>query len=199
MALVAVGGYAFRSAHTLWGRFDFESTLTWVELEGSFIRSKIDVGNRLQDRVFTERAVISVENMTLRVWVTHLRSVVFGHQSHGSATRRTITGMVSHAGGAEYLKRCIEQFAAAQSIVVAPSSAEDARRMAAIGRSNQIGSASRDPQALPSATLEDALLQAAQPAPAAALRRYCTACGGANQADAAFCDACGERMALLNG
>lgn len=40
LSLVAVGGYAFRNAHTLWGRFDFESTLTWVEMEGSFIRSK---------------------------------------------------------------------------------------------------------------------------------------------------------------
>ena len=70
LALVAVGGYAFRSAHTLWGQFAFEFTLTWIEMKGSFIRSKIDLGNRLQDRVFTERDMVNVENMTLRVWIT---------------------------------------------------------------------------------------------------------------------------------
>ena len=122
MSLVAVSGYAFKSAHQLWGRFDFESTLTWVEMEGSFIRSKIDLGNRLQDRVFTERDVINVENMTLRVWVIHLRSVVFGHKSNGSATRRIITGMSGQPDEATYLKDLVTQFAAAQSIVVAPGS-----------------------------------------------------------------------------
>lgn len=149
VALVTVGGYAFRSAHTLWGRFDFESTLTWVEIDGSFIRSRIDIGNRLQDRVFTERAVVSVENMTLRVWVTRLRSVVFGHHSTGSATRRAITAMTGDPDQARYLKQCIERFAAAQSIVLAPGSPEDARRLAGIGHSSQLGGGEHLPEALP--------------------------------------------------
>ncbi len=162
MSLVAVGGYAFRSAHTLWGRFDFESTLTWIEMEGSFIRSRIDLGNRLQDRVFTGRDVINVENMTLRVWVTQLRSVVFGHQSHGSATRRIITGMLGQPKEAEYLKNLVTQFAQAQSIVVAPGSTEDARRMAGMGALNRLGAAHDGQTALPSAFTAEALLQAAQ-------------------------------------
>lgn len=162
MSLVAVGGYAFRSAHTLWGRFDFESTLTWIEMEGSFIRSRIDLGNRLQDRVFTGRDVINVENMTLRVWVTQLRSVVFGHQSHGSATRRIITGMLGQPKEAEYLKNLVTQFAQAQSIVVAPGSTEDARRMAGMGALNRLGAAHDGQVALPGGFVADALLQAAQ-------------------------------------
>lgn len=168
LSLLAVGGYAFRSAHTLWGRFDFESTLTWIEMEGSFSRSRIDLGNRLQDRVFTERDVMNVENMTLRVWVTHLRSVVFGHQSHGGATPRVITGMLGLPREAERLRALVTQFASAQSIVVAPSSSEDARRMAGMGALNQLDQAP-GAQAGLSRTLSaqltvEASLQAARPA-----------------------------------
>jgi hypothetical protein len=211
LSLVAVGGYAFRSAHTLWGRFDFESKLTWVEMEGSFVRSKIDLGNRLQDRVFTERDVINVENMTLRVWVTQLRSVVFGHQSNGSATRRIITGMLGLPADAEYMKNLITQFAAAQSIVVAPSSAEDAKRMVAIGAMNQLGAAGGAQAALPQGAVAEMLLQSAQPvstavatepmpsanepsAPSVKAACFCSACGTKNTGDAAFCESCGAGL-----
>jgi hypothetical protein len=198
LSLVAVGGYAFRSAHTLWGRFDFESKLTWVEMEGSFIRSKIDLGNRLQDRVFTERDVINIENMTLRVWSTQLRSVVFGHQSHGSATRRIITGMLGLPKDAEYIKNLIVQFASQQSIVVAPNSSEDARRMASMGMMNQLGAASQGQAAIANAVTADILSQAVS---ASGLRaanstefKFCTACGAKNVSDAAFCEACGNAL-----
>ena len=217
LSLVAVGGYAFRSAHTLWGRFDFESTLTWIEMEGSFIRSKIDLGNRLQDRVFTERDVITVENMTLRVWVTQLRSVVFGHQSHGSVTRRIITGMLGQPKEAEYLKDLITQFAGAQSIVVAPGTSEDARRMAMMGAMNQLGAANNGQAALPPGFVADALLAAAQPGAvqseaqfenigvAVQLEKdasqshqkvsyFCRACGRENEASSGFCEDCGTSL-----
>jgi membrane protease subunit (stomatin/prohibitin family) len=217
LSLVAVGGYAFRSAHTLWGRFDFESTLTWIEMEGSFIRSKIDLGNRLQDRVFTERDVINVENMTLRVWITQLRSVVFGHQSHGSVTPRIITGMLGRPEEAEYLKHLITQFAGAQSIVVAPGTAEDARRMAMMGAMNALGAANSGQTALPPGFVADALLAAVQfgdkqseaqfenvGAAVQLVRetgqanekhsKFCPACGAENESDAAFCDSCGQPM-----
>ncbi len=214
LSLVAVGGYAFRSAHQLWGRFDFESTLTWIEMEGSFIRSKIDLGNRLQDRVFTERDVINVENMTLRVWVTQLRSVVFGHQSHGSATRRIITGMLGQPQEAAYLKDLVTQFAGAQSIVVAPTSNEDARRMATMGAMNQLGAAPAGPAALPPGSVADALFSTALPPgtssgarlePLGAATpprqspqsppRFCAACGVQNEPDAGFCEDCGAPLA----
>ena len=217
LSLVAVGGYAFRSAHTLWGRFDFESTLTWIEMEGSFIRSKIDLGNRLQDRIFTERDVINVENMTLRVWVTQLRSVVFGHQSHGSATRRIITGMLGQPKEADYLKNLVTQFAGAQSIVIAPASVEDARRIGAMGALNQLGAAGGSPIALPPGLVADTLMQASltshmqasdafngeatQPLPKVfegqsdrSMKSFCSSCGTRNSTNAGFCEACGEAL-----
>lgn len=204
ISLVAVGGYAFRSAHTLWGRFDFESRLTCVEMEGSYVRSKVDIGNRLQDRVFSERDVINVENMTLRVWVMQLRSVVFGHQSQGSATQRVITGMMSLPRDSEYMAELVRRFAGEQSIVVAPTAVEDARRMAAIGSLNHVGHAGNAQVGLPAGALSDALLQAAQPAGSvaqatvsAAPRKavFCTHCGTPNDAAHAFCESCGTALA----
>jgi len=206
LSLVAVGGYAFRSAHTLWGRFDFESTLTWVEMEGSFIRSKVDIGNRLQDRVFTEREVVNVENMTFRVWVMQLRSVVFGHQSHGSVTPRIITGMLSQPKEAEYLKNLVRQFAGEQSIVIAPTANEDARRMAAMVALNQLGAAAAPAAgALASGIVAETLLQAAAPAgvtpvpaavevttPQPASEVVCGACETVNDSGNAFCESCGK-------
>jgi len=95
--------------------------------------------------------------------MTHLRSVVFGHRSNGSALHRTIIGMVGDPGQAEYLKDCIERFAAAQSIVLAPESAEDERRMVAMARANQLGDAGGGAQALSSSALGEARLHASRP------------------------------------
>lgn len=216
LSLVAVGGYAFRSAHTLWGRFDFESILTWVDMDGSFIRSKIDLGNRLQDRVFSERDVINVESMSLRVWVVQLRSVVFGHQSHGSATRRAITGMLGLPRESEHLKTLVTQFAAAQSIVVAPGSQEDARRLATVGAINQLGASGLAQLGGTPGLVADALLQASQPQPnrfqsadspraahadsdpygatTSKALRFCRSCGERADVDAGFCQGCGANL-----
>lgn len=211
LSLVAVGGYAFRSAHTLWGRFDFESTLTWVEMEGSYMRSKVDIGNRLQDRVFTARDVVNVESMTLRVWVMDLRSVVFGHQSQGSVTGRIITGMVSRPAEAQYLKNLVSQFASEQSIVVAPRAAEDAQRMAALGSLNQLGATGNAAVALPAAAVMQAVGVMASPAegvgeegdvalmaaaaPVARPSNHCRSCGTASLPEDTFCGNCGMRLA----
>jgi hypothetical protein len=213
LSLIAVGGYAFRSAHTLWGRFDFESTLTWVEMEGSFMRSRIDIGNRLQDRVFTEREVVNVENMTLRVWVVQLRSVVFGHHSHGSVTPRVINGMSSNPQDAQYLRDLVRRFAGEQSIVVAPSTTEDARRMASLAVVNQVGAGHAMPLPLDAGGVQPSALQThvaavattelranveLQPSAPAHMSandaRFCSACGTRSEQANAFCEGCGTAL-----
>lgn len=197
LALVAVGGYAFRSAHTLWGRFDFESTLTWVEFAGSYVRSKARIGNQLQDRVFTERDVVNVENMTLRVWVMQLRSVVFGHHGQGSRTPRIITGMLSQPDKAEYLKNLVRQFAAEQSIVIAPTANEDARRMATMGALNQLGggpSPALTQEGMPQAAVAAVAASAVSVATAAEAGVFCSACGAENQPGHRFCEQCGTTL-----
>lgn len=200
LSLVAVGGYAFRSAHTLWGRFDFESTLTWVEMEGSYMRAKVDIGNRLQDRVFSEREVINVESMTLRVWVMDLRSVVFGHNSQVSDTLRSITGMVSRPAEAQYLKNLVREFASEQSVIVAPSAPADAKRMAALGALNQLGAAPTSQAVLPGGAVGDAMLHISNGAGLgretnkAHLSRDCKSCGFTNTTADTFCGNCGARL-----
>jgi hypothetical protein len=210
LSLIAVGGYAFRSAHTLWGRFDFESTLTWVEMEGSFMRSRIDIGNRLQDRVFTEREIVNVENMTLRVWVVQLRSVVFGHHSHGSVTPRVINGMSSNPQDAQYLRDLVRRFAGEQSIVVAPSTTEDARRMASLAAVNPVGAGQALAVPLDAGNVQPSALQAhvaaiatpelrtdvgsqssASARVSASNARFCTACGVRCEQANVFCEGCG--------
>jgi len=172
------------------------------------VRSKVDVGNRLQDRVFTEREVVSVENMTFRVWVMHLRSVVFGHESQGSVTPRSITGMTSLSKNALYIKDLVRQFAASQSIIVTPSSGEDARRMAAMGVLNDLGAAGAPSGVLAEAILSSAAHMAHQqtrsdegqqpktvlPADVQRLVHACPSCGARNDASHAFCDSCGSAM-----
>ena len=146
--------------------------------------------------------MVNVENMTFRVWVMQLRSVVFGHQSHGSVTPRIITGMLSQPKEAEYLKNLVRQFAGEQSIVIAPTANEDARRMSAIGALNQLGGTAA-PAALASGIVAETLLQAAAPQaeplvaehvapPSTPNEVVCRACETVNDSDNAFCESCGS-------
>lgn len=198
--LCAVGGYAFASAHWLWGRFDYESTLTWIEMEGSFIRSKVDLGNRLQDRVFSEREVVTVEHMTLRVWVTQIRTVVFGHHGDGSATARALTAMSGMPDQAGYLRDLVTRFAGDQSIVVAPGSQEDARRMVNLNALNQLGGGHAVAPPLPSplqgATFVEPAAVAASSGgePHGDAPAHCSQCGAAPRSAATFCEDCGTRL-----
>jgi hypothetical protein len=67
LALIAVGLFAHESAHSLWGRFDFSSSLIWVEMNGSFESASMQIGNQISGNVQTSKSVINIESMTLRV------------------------------------------------------------------------------------------------------------------------------------
>ena len=66
LILIVVGGYGLRVAHLLWGRLDFESTLVWLDFNGSYARAQVGLGSPFTDRVRSERSVVNVESMTLR-------------------------------------------------------------------------------------------------------------------------------------
>ena len=100
---------------------------------------------------------------------------------------------------AQYMKDLIAQFAAQQSIVVAPGAAEDARRMAGMGIMNSLGAASNAPAALTQAAVADLVVRAATgaglaAAPAGNTHVFCRACGTKNNSDAAFCEDCGAAL-----
>jgi hypothetical protein len=66
--LALVAAFCFHASARLWGRFDFESILTWVEMVGSWQTSRIGTGNNFTSRMNTENSVVRTEAMTLRVW-----------------------------------------------------------------------------------------------------------------------------------
>lgn len=184
--LAFVAAFCFKSAAALWGRFNFESVLTWVEMVGSYQTSRIGTGNNFSSRMNTENDVVRTEAMTLRIWRARIESVVFGKDE-----LRQVTAMFSTEQDAKSLAAHLMDFARGQSVLVAPTSSADQARIAALnaGERALTGPAG----ALPAAALQhemyksQALAAAAPPAPA---RRFCTACGAAAAPEARFCSNC---------
>lgn len=178
---MVVGGYGLRVAHQLWGRLDFESTLTWLDFSGSYARSQVGLGSAFTDRVRSERTVVNVESMTLRAWVVRTRSVIFAYRDQ-SIGARTLVGMAGDLDAARGWTQQVRQFAQAQSSVVVPGANEDARRLQQLAAANQLAGAAPVPPALVAAAAAPSLAAAA---------RHCTHCGAALAADSRFCGRCG--------
>ncbi len=126
-ALLIVGDYCIRGGHVLFGRFDFESVLYWFELRGNYQIASLDYGNVIQDRIKTRKNLINIDTATLRMWVVEVSSVAFGKD--GARIIRAMTGRKEEARNvAETLAR----FAADQSVIIAPTTAQDAAKMQAM-------------------------------------------------------------------
>ncbi|MEW5308235.1 MAG: hypothetical protein WDW38_000210 [Sanguina aurantia] len=177
--------FCLRAGHILWARFDFVSQLTWVEVDGTFQRSHTAIGAPLTDRVRTEKDSVSVNDMTLRVWVAEVDSVTFGSESE-----RRIVGLRGLTDRAGALRRQLEGFAADQSSVDLPTSRRDIDKIAALGAMNQLAGRSPAPESLLKA-------MGASPAPAVArptAAAFCPACGAAAASGARFCASCGQPL-----
>ena len=184
-----VAGFCVRSSGQLWGRFDFQSVMTWVEMEGTYQTASVGTGNQLTARVQTSNQIVRTEAMTLRVWRARIESVVFGKDG-----RRQITAMFSTDTEARELGQHLADFGRSRASLVAPSSAEDLNRIAALAQTERaLAGAVGTPQ-LPgeAATLLGAADAPAAPEPAPAL--FCRHCGARNLPDARFCQGCGEKI-----
>ena len=189
--LAFVAAFCFQGAARLWGRFNFESVLTWVEMMGNWQTSRIGTGNNFSSRVNTENSVVRTEAMTLRVWRARIESVVFGKDD-----ARQVTAMFSTEQEAKALAAELMQFARSQSVLVAPFSGEDERRMAALGAGERAMQASSGGEPASAAQLHRDLRTAAALGtsvgvpPAAPGPRFCNQCGTAAPAGARFCADC---------
>jgi len=185
---LAIAAFCFQSAGAIWGRFNFESELVWVELQGTWQSSRIGTGNQLSSRLQTENDVVRVEAMTLRIWRARVESVVFGKDGP-----RQVTAMYATSREAARLADALEAFAARQSVFVAPQAAGDGQRIAALRATESLlgGGSPARPDAL--AHAGDAPRVMGPPAPAPATR-FCTACGTRATADARFCSTCGTAL-----
>jgi hypothetical protein len=198
LALVAT--FCFQASARLWGRFNFESIVTWVELVGSWQTSRIGTGNAFTTRMSTENDIVRTESMTLRVWRARIESVVFAKDD-----ARQVTAMFSTEQEAKALAAELIRFARSQSVLVAPFSGEDEQRIAALGageRALAAGALHDVAAAQLHRELQTAAAHAAlgaQPAVAAAVagttpQRYCSACGTAALPSAKYCSNCAAAL-----
>ena len=139
----------------------------------------------------TEKDIVSVNDMTLRVWVAEVDSVTFGSESE-----RRIVGLRGLTDRASALRRQLENFAADQSSVDMPTSRRDVEKIAAIGAMNQLGGRPAAPDALlramGGATAADATTSAPPETPKPPA--FCPACGAAALPSARFCAHCGQSL-----
>jgi hypothetical protein len=194
--LAVIAAFCFQAASRLWGRFNFESVLTWVEMVGTYQTSRIGTGNNFSSRMNTENDVIRTEAMTLRVWRARIESVVFGKDAV-----RQVTAMFSTEQEARALSADLARFAAGQSVLVAPGSHEDQARIAALNAGERgmlpanegAGAAAQVQQHLHAAAAIASVAGVAPAAPPAA-KRFCGACGTEAPAGARFCSNCAATL-----
>jgi hypothetical protein len=191
-----VAAFCFKSAAGLWGRFDFHSVLTWVEMIGNYQTSRIGTGNQFSSRMNTQNDIVRTEAMTLRVWRARIESVVFGKDEV-----RQVTAMFSTEAEAQALSQHLSQFARSQSVLVAPGAAEDGVRLGllnagerALAGPGDAASAEQLHHELARSRLAASAGGAAAPAAAPAMRRFCTACGTAAAPEARFCSQCAQPL-----
>lgn len=138
--LMLLGIYWTKVIHSLWGRFDFESKLYIFDLEGNFTTAEVNYGNYMRDTFQTRKDIVNIESMTLRVWVTHLRTAVFGHGIDSENRPRRIISMTGLKDESKHWLEIIKSFAQGQSMLIAPTSQEDVKRANALAQLNALGS-----------------------------------------------------------
>ncbi|WP_066334639.1 zinc ribbon domain-containing protein [Azohydromonas lata] len=192
---LVVAAFGFRASSRLWGRFDFASVLTWVEMEGTYQTASIGTGNTLTGKVQSSNQIVRTESMTLRVWRARIESVVFGKDS-----ARQITAMFSTDAEAQALSDHLIDFGQSRASLVAPGSTEDLNRIHALANAERAlqGSIASPAQDRLAGDVAAALEQRDGDLPGAqvpqAKARFCPACGHRNPAHARFCMDCGAKI-----
>jgi hypothetical protein len=174
--LMLVAAFCWKSAAWLWGRFDFESTLVWVELVGTYQTATMGTGNVLHGQLNTQNVVVRTEAMTLRIWRARIESVCFGKDA-----ARQITTLQSTDKEARELARHLRDFGQSRASMVSPNSASDQATVQGLAEvSAKLVHAD-----------EHAQRQLGDTGP-----RHCSACGAAVPAGARFCPSCGAALAV---
>lgn len=189
--------YALRSGHALWGRYDFRSALIWIEAQGSYESARMEMGNLLSDRIKTEKDVINIESMTLRVWACEIDTVLF--ERTGPRQVLAMRGLPTLAQG---LAGELRGFAQERPTLIAPQSSLDAERASRIGQFNHtLGGQAATAETLSTrpvhalaggAVSESTSLSAAT---SSTPPRYCSQCGTPTGATDRFCASCGTALA----
>lgn len=180
--LMLVAAFCWKSAAWLWGRFDFESTLVWVELLGTYQTAQMNTGNVLHGQINTQNTVVRTEAMTLRIWRARIESVCFGKDG-----ARQITALFATDKDARALARHLTDFGQSRASMVSPSSPQDQQTVQGLAEVDTRLSTAGAGQ-LHADLHAQRQLDKTPP-------RHCTACGSAVPAGARFCPQCGAGLA----
>jgi hypothetical protein len=145
----------------------------------------------LQDRVKTEKDLVSVEDMTLRLWVAEVDSVSFGPD-----TERALMSIRGLPEEAERLSAHLAQCARQQAMIVSPQSDQDMQRLAVL---NKVNPGSLPPSLANAATglgIASNGAAGSEPAVAAvvAAGKFCSQCGNRLEGVVQYCSNCGARV-----
>lgn len=187
-----LGKFCFDHGNYLWSRFDFVSDLIWVEARGNYQLSQMNFGRYLDDTVKTQKEIINIETMTLRVWYAEICTTTFGKYQE-----RSILSMVSRKDAASQLKEHLISFAKNQSIIVTPTSQGDLNRIASMNHVNNTVNGNSISGGEKRAALPDSA-QDENPSPIvikAKANIFCVSCGAKLEEHMVFCPQCGTKKA----
>ena len=179
LSFISIGIFAQQSAHIVWGRFDFVSRLIWVEFVGSYESANVNIGNQITGNVQTAKSVINIEGMTMRVWVSEIESIIFGKDA-----RRQLIRMRGLQPMAEQIAKGLKEFGESRSMILAPSTVNDAARAQKVGEINHLVGNSN--------TVATSLPQQVSNLLGKGSVLTCSKCNTSIDANAKFCGQCGS-------
>lgn len=193
VAFITLGFFAFRSAQKLWLRFDFESRVQWMTIEGNYVAAAMEHGNVINDTVKTKSQMVQIESMTFRLWASRLRTVTFGK---GAA--RHVIEMTGESEFVENISQRLMGFSQGQASIVALDSMTDMERHARLIRMNQASRvAAATSQQIP-APLDPKRVEPEAQQTAMMQGSTCPACKNLLEVGDVFCRHCGSRLLIAD-
>ena len=167
------GGYALRLGHLLWSRTEVGSTLTWLELKGTYFRVPAPAAPAGAPGRRSAESTAGVDGLALKACVVQARSVFYaaGRHTMGSRALVALTGDAKAAAAWTALVQTMARNASASPAAASPA------MLAARAKAHERRAADADGPAMPK-----------RPA------RFCSACGTPLLAGARFCQQCGSTV-----
>lgn len=170
LAFLGGAGYALRVGHLLWSRMELQSTLTWLDMKGSFVRTGAAVP-AAPEKVGAQRAEkpVQVATLDMHCGVVQLRSVFYAAVPARALGMRMLLDWAIDMKGAEAWIAFVRSHARGGSAVVPEPSAPRASGKP-VGRP-------AEPETAPRRSA-----------------KFCAACGTPVLAGARFCQHCGHSL-----
>ena len=174
LVCVLVGGYALHIGHLLWSRVEVDSSITWLDFKGTFVRASgavVMAGGAVPQRAPSSRP-LGIEALTVKSWVVLARSVFYAAGSHGIGSR-TLVALVQDSKATAGWTALVQGFVrnAALSATEASPGLQEARARVRERRVVEPGPEQKRPA------------------------RFCAGCGTPLLVGARFCQHCGGSVA----